>query len=807
MKTAARYPLVVGLLSAAIALLYGVGPGSDSPRSPIVLPAPVRAIGAITPRISPRGDAIAFSYQGAIWRMPIAGGEMRRLTSAAGFDVEPAWSADGKRIAYFNSSSDQLQLIDAETGAPSKLPREARGSGKLFFSSDGKRLLGNLVADKAEALAWLDLESGALKPVFVPPRRLPYFCLAPDGAQIAYATSQDLEGEQGGMNGPQMDVWMVPAAGGEPRKLVQFGSRIWDLWWSADELTVSSNMGGAHNDLWTIPLKEPELARKLTSGQADEDAPSISADGRWSVHTDNRENATAIVVRDLATGEDKTLSIARMDFGKTARALRLKIFEGATGKPIVARISIQEEGGKYHAPVGALYRMLGDLVHFYAAREAALSVPAGKYHIRAFRGIEYKPFHLEVPLHLEGIDPSWVEIRLERWTDPPSLGWYSGESHIHANYGYGHWYNAPETLRLQVEGEGLNVANFMVANSDTDGVFDREFFRGRPDPRSGPENILYWNEEFRATLWGHMTLLDLKQLVEPIFTGFKDTTNPWDIPTNADIADQTHLQGGHVDYTHPASNANDPYLGAYSAKALPVDVALGKIDSLDINWSYEPTLSLWYRLLNCGFKLPASAGTDCFLNRIRSRLPGADRAYVKLDGPFSYRDWFLGLRAGRSFVTNGPMLKFTAGGCLLGETIRLPSADSVPVRANARYHSPLDRVELVFNGKVVASGVLSSDLLSGTIDQAARLDKSGWLSFRAFTAGNLQAHTSPIYVVVAGKPTGAKKDAQFFLEWIERLKRQLDARARVPSTDLKARIEAQLEAARAVYRNVLAQGE
>jgi len=90
-----------------------------------------------------------------------------------------------------------------------------------------------------------------------------------------------------------------------------------------------------------------------------------------------------------------------------------------------------------------------------------------------------------------------------------------------------------------LEGEGLNIANFMVANSDTDGVFDREFFRGAPDSQSGPHTILYWNEEFRATLWGHMTLLNLRYLVEPIFTGFKDTTHPWDVPTNADIADQT----------------------------------------------------------------------------------------------------------------------------------------------------------------------------------------------------------------------------------------------------------------------------
>ena len=288
-------------------------------------------------------------------------------------------------------------------------------------------------------------------------------------------------------------------------------------------------------------------------------------------------------------------------------------------------------------------------------------------------------------------------------------------------------------MKVMIEAEGLNVANFVVANSDTDGVFDREFFRGRPDPYSSEQNILYWNEEFRATFWGHMTLVNLKQLVEPVFTGFLDTTNPWDAPTNSDIADHTHLQGGHVNYTHPASNPNDPYLGAYSAKSLPVDVALGKIDSIDINWSYEPTLSLWYRLLNCGFRLPASAGTDCFLNRISSRLPGSDRAYVKIEGDFSYDGWVKGLKAGRSFVTNGPILEFTPG-----EIIRLDAPGEVPVKASVTSLAPLDRAEVMMNGVVVAKGAIAADKLSATVDEQVKVEKSAWIGVRAF-AGCLQA--------------------------------------------------------------------
>ena len=90
-----------------------------------------------------------------------------------------------------------------------------------------------------------------------------------------------------------------------------------------------------------------------------------------------------------------------------------------------------------------------------------------------------------------------------------------------------------------------------------------------------------------------------------------------------------------------------------------MDAALGKVDSIDVMGSnHAAALPLWYRLLNCGFRIPASAGTDCFLNRIPSRLPGADRVYVHIDGAFTYEKWIEGLKAGRTFVTNGPMLEF-----------------------------------------------------------------------------------------------------------------------------------------------------
>src|SRR6516162_1792714 len=83
------------------------------------------ALGGIHPRLSPDGKSIAFSWQGAIWRMPCtpAAGElpagMTRLTEGPEFDVEPAWSPDGKKIAFVrspNMGEGELHLIDAERG-------------------------------------------------------------------------------------------------------------------------------------------------------------------------------------------------------------------------------------------------------------------------------------------------------------------------------------------------------------------------------------------------------------------------------------------------------------------------------------------------------------------------------------------------------------------------------------------------------------------------------------------------------------------------------------------------------------------
>jgi hypothetical protein len=791
------------------ALVWSRGDRPAERPAKVKLPA---ALGAIQPRLSPDGKTVAFSYQGEIWTGPRSGGTMTLLTPGRGLDTEPAWSPDGQRIAFLRGTG--VEVVHFTDGKDLPLPRAVSVGGtyavsKLEFSTDGRRLLGTFRVGEGNRLAWLDLESGELTPL-VPVSSYFRFALSPDGRLIVHTSSPDQPGEQAGNDGSYTDLWKLPADGRQKaEKVCRFPARIHDLCWAnAGSLVVATELGQAHDDLWKVPLADPLRGMvKLTSGQADEDRPSVSRDGRWLVFTDNRSGPTALVVREMAGGEETAVRFDAMDYHRPTGSLRIVVKDAASGKPTVARVSLKEDEGRFHAPPGSLHRSLRGRGHFYCDGAAELTVPAGTYRLSAYRGPEYKIASREITVK-EG-QTHEVTVELERWTHLAKDGWYSGELHIHANYGYGSWFNTPETMRQQCVGEDLNVCNFMVANSDADVVYDRPFFRGGPDPLSTAENILYWNQEFRSTLWGHMTLVNLGQLVEPIFTGFAGTTNPHDTPSNADIADRAHWQNGVVNYTHVAQ-AEDWTKTPYAAKSIPIDVALGRIDTLDLNNTWAASVPLWYRLLNCGFRVPATAGTDVFLNRIGSNLPGGDRVYVHVPGPLSYRGWIDGLKAGRSFVTNGPMLTFTVNGMEPGSVLRAGKKPTVGVKATARSLFPLAKAELVYNGKVIAAAKLADDGLTATLDREVTLDGGGWLAFRADGPGTadtatpgLNSHTNPVYVEADGVAPRSAEEARRFLTWIDQFEILLRTRNRFPTEKLRQQAQEQIEAARAVYGRII----
>ena len=103
----------------------------------------------------------------------------------------------------------------------------------------------------------------------------------------------------------------------------------------------------------------------------------------------------------------------------------------------------------------------------------------------------------------------------------------------------------------------------------------------------------------------------------------------------------------------------------------PLAIVLKKVDAVELLCTIDPFeepvfvsdvvpdlrmnsgLRLWYRLLNCGLKIPASAGTDKMTNW---QTVGANRVYASIKGKFNYQSWIDALDRGNTFITNSPML-------------------------------------------------------------------------------------------------------------------------------------------------------
>ncbi len=95
--------------------------------------------------IAPSGKLAVFSARGALFTVPAKHGSTRTLThDPAADERDPAWSPDGKQIAYIRATgrSDEIALRSATGGAPRLLTHHSKRSyqGPLTWSPDGKWL-------------------------------------------------------------------------------------------------------------------------------------------------------------------------------------------------------------------------------------------------------------------------------------------------------------------------------------------------------------------------------------------------------------------------------------------------------------------------------------------------------------------------------------------------------------------------------------------------------------------------------------------------------------------------------------------
>ena len=454
--------------------------------------------------------------------------------------------------------------------------------------------------------------------------------------------------------------------------------------------------------------------------------------------------------------ESADVRIELLDRGRNW--VNVTVVDDDTGRPVPCRVhfrspedipyqphghhnQVNSNLDSWHIDVGGDVR-LGQITYAYIDGACQGWLPRGDVIVDVARGFEYEPLRTRVR-----IEPGQRELnlRLKRWIDMNSRRWFSGDSHVH--------FLSTQGAHTESQGEDLNVVNLL--QSQWGSLFtNTEDFTGEPSVQRGGDNIVYVSQENRQHFMGHMILWGLKR---PVMPWCSDGPGEAEIgghmeTTLAHWADEAHAQGGYVISPHFPNPNGEP-------AAL---VATGRLDGVEMLRQGRSSHREYYRYLNCGYRLPLVGGTD----KMSSEVPvGLYRTYARIppDQEFTYDSWCQAVKAGRTFLSGGPIIHLSVEGQQIGDTVRMSGPGTVDVEAWTESIFPIYSLEIVQQGRVVASTQDRSGARRLELKARLRVDGHTWLAARSGALDYYEpilhhdvwnrgifAHTSPIYVACGG---------------------------------------------------------
>ena len=420
------------------------------------------------------------------------------------------------------------------------------------------------------------------------------------------------------------------------------------------------------------------------------------------------------------------------------------------GRPASAWVTLRDGSGKTYGPEKLFY---GNGMFLALQGVFAVKVPPGGLRLTVTRGPEYVPH--ESVLEARAGSLTNVEVRLARFTDLRARGWHAGEHHFHyRTHGQQRgdsptWADAVEAARasaLSFASYKETVRNPPVAEPDF--LCREDMFEGRSHRNIGGHvTWFYIHKEPNPDTFSYLEAKRLGAL------GIPDTSEQVGVPVFTDPAQvlvRDMVVGAILGETpvwnilKPSSTGNDP----------------------TTVW----LMGAWYHFLNCGIRLAAGGFTDGDLNVASGNpMPGYGRTYAKLRH-LSWEEAAAAYRGGRVFATNGPLLLFTVNGEDPGSVVPLSVPGKVSVGIEALAQQGIERVEIVRNGRVIATVAGGNGAsLRETLD--VEVGDTAWLAARCYGKKGPHfgsfAHTSPVYVEVGRRPMRpAEEDITFMLDWI-----------------------------------------
>lgn len=452
--------------------------------------------------------------------------------------------------------------------------------------------------------------------------------------------------------------------------------------------------------------------------------------------------------------------------------LTFNVFDKDTGSPVACRMHLKNAKGK---PV-----KVPDVPywhdHFVFDGQITLELPKGRYTFEIERGPEYREWTGHFDLMNDADDSQDVE--LERIVDMAGEGWWSGDLHIH---------RPPKDIELLMRAEDLHFGPVITWWNKTNLVgqpgfpavkrhsFDENRFvdllAGEDERQGGallffrldkPLEISKAEREFPSPM---QFLLEAKRQPH----AWVDVEKPfwWDVPAwvASGKVDSIGLANNHL--CRDSMYDNEAWGKPRDKKRFASPLGNGR-------WSQH----IYFQLLNCGLRLPPSAGSA---SGVLPNPVGYNRAYVYLgEEAFSPDAWWEGLRNGRVLVTNGPLLRVKANDEPPGHVFAAEEGDEVEIElvGGMDWRDRIEYVEVVRNGEVAASLRIADWVENEGKFPPLKFTESGWFLVRAVTENPQTyrfASTGPWYVEFKNEPRRISQESSaFFADWVAERMRQID---------------------------------
>jgi hypothetical protein len=492
---------------------------------------------------------------------------------------------------------------------------------------------------------------------------------------------------------------------------------------------------------------------------------------------------------------------------KTTVKVRIRLLDADTGDGMAGIIRVSSGEGKPLALENLFERRKGlnrsaaaDGWYIVPASGAAVTLPRAALKFEALGGLETTLLSREIDLGKEA--PEEIALRLPFLFRPEKSGLVAGNTHVHLrNFTKA---QADDYLQQVPAADGLKVLflSYLERNKDDESYITNQYPIG--DPTLKATGIVFNNgEEHRHNFgafgpgYGHVMLLNIKELVKPVSLGPGITGAGVDDRELAPGLDDARRQGGTILWCHNTNGYE------FLPRALT-----GSLDALNVfdgsrGGTYEER---YYRILNLGRRLPISTGTDWFIYDFA-------RVYAKTPAPVRVAGWLDAVKQGRCFATNSPSLTLTVDGKEMGSVVALDRAGSVSVEASAIGRHDFQELQLVRNGKVIARSrsVRKDGGYRATLSQKVRIDEPSWFAVRieSTTRNELDhvlfAHSSPVYVDLEGKRTFEVESAQAQLKELEQAQADIRAKGRFSNDEARDKLLADYDRAATQLRNEINQ--